>query len=113
MDVKTAEILGMIGKGPKPATAPEIMQWGLNALSNRAAIRDQPSGERSAGKAADILTAWTGRQWVEEDVWRCLMAVKMAREQQGAFHLDDTIDGCSYFALLGECRARHEVEVTD
>lgn len=113
MDAKTAEILGVIGKGPKPATAPEIMQWGLNALSNRAAIRDQPSGERSAGRAADILTAWTGRQWVEEDVWRCLIAVKMAREQQGRMHLDDFTDSSAYFALLGECRARHEIEVTD
>lgn len=113
MDAKTAELLGMIGKGPKPATAPEILQAGLDAMKQRAVIRDAPAGERSAGKAADILTAWTGRQWVEEDVWRCMTAVKMAREQQGAFHLDDYVDAGSFFALLGECRARHEIEVAD
>jgi hypothetical protein len=89
-------------------TAPYILQSALDALTQRAAIRDQPSGERSAGKAADILTAWTGRQWVEEDVWRCLVAVKMARESQGAFHLDDALDGSAYMALLAECRARVE-----
>lgn len=89
-------------------TAPYILQTALDALSQRAAIRDQPTGERSAARAAAILEAWTGRIWVEEDVWRCLMAVKMAREQQGQFHLDDAIDGSAYFALLGETRARLE-----
>jgi hypothetical protein len=34
------------------------------------------------------------------------MAVKMAREQQGAFHLDDCIDLAGYAGLLGETRAR-------
>lgn len=49
-------------------TAPEILQAGLDAMKQRAVIRDAPGGERSAGRAAGILTAWTGRQWVEEDV---------------------------------------------
>ena len=89
-------------------TAPYILQSALDALSQRAAIRDQPSGERSAGKAADILTAWTGVKWVESDVWRCLLAMKLARESQGAFHLDDLLDGSAYMALLAECRARVE-----
>jgi 2-keto-3-deoxy-L-rhamnonate aldolase RhmA len=91
-------------------TAPYILQTALDALSQRAAIRDQPTGERSAGRAAAILEAWTGRQWVEEDVWRCLMAVKMAREQQGAFHVDDLLDLSAYCALLCETRARVECE---
>lgn len=89
-------------------TAPYILQSALDALSQRAAIRDQPSGERSAGKAADILTAWTGVKWVESDVWRCLLAVKLARESQGQFHVDDLLDGSAYMALLAECRARVE-----
>lgn len=87
-------------------TAASILQLGLDALEQRAAIRDQPNGERSAKKAADIMTAWTGEDWFEEDVWRCLMAVKMARDSQGKFHLDDLTDLASYAALLGEARAR-------
>lgn len=89
-------------------TAPYILQSALDALSQRAAIRDQPSGERSAGKAADILTAWTGKQWVEADVWRCLLAVKLARESHGKFHADDMIDLAGYSGLLAECRAKTE-----
>jgi len=86
-------------------TAPYILQSALDALSQRAAIRDQPSGERSAGKAADILTAWTGVKWAEADGWRCVLAVKRARESQGQFHVDDLIDLAGYSALLAECRA--------
>ena len=83
-----------------------FLQCALDALQERAAVRDAPGGERSAGKAADILTAWTGRQWTTSDVWRCLLAVKQAREIQGAFHSDDYTDGAGYFALLGEHEAR-------
>lgn len=89
--------------------AQDFLQAGLDAMKDRAAVRDQPSGERSAARAASILTAWTGKDWFEDDVWRCLMAVKMARETQGNFHADDTVDGAAYFALLGECRYRNEV----
>lgn len=91
-------------------TAPYILQSALDALSQRAAIRDQPSGERSAKKAAAILSAWTGRDWFEDDVWRCLLAVKLARESQGAFHVDDVVDLAGYAGLLGESRASIERE---
>lgn len=86
----------------------DFLQAGIDAMKDRVVQRDSQNGERSAGKAADILTAWTGTKWVEEDVWRCLLAVKMAREVQGRFTPDDLIDGAAYFSLLGECRAKHE-----
>lgn len=79
-------------------------------MKDRAAVRDQPSGERSAARAAAILTAWTGNDWFESDVWRCLLAVKMAREAQGGLHTDDMVDGAAYFALLGECRVKAEAD---
>lgn len=91
--------------------AADFLQAGLDAMKERAAVRDQPTGERSAARAASILRAWTGGEWSEADVWRCLMAVKMARETQGALHTDDLVDGAAYFALLGECRVKAEVEV--
>jgi hypothetical protein len=88
--------------------AADFLQAGLDAMKERAAVRDQPTGERSAARAASILRAWTGGEWSEADVWRCLMAVKMARESQGKLHPDDLIDGAAYFALLGECRVKTE-----
>ena len=91
--------------------AADFLQAGLDALKDRGAVRDQPSGERSAARAAAILAAWTGGNWTESDVWRCLLAVKMARESQGKLHVDDLIDGSSYFALLGECRVKMEGEI--
>ena len=90
--------------------AADFLQAGLDAMKDRAAVRDQPSGERSAARAAAILSAWTGNEWLESDVWRCLMAVKMARETQGALHTDDLVDGAAYFALLGECRVKAELD---
>lgn len=94
---------------PKTVEVPKaqyFLNCALDALQERAAVRDAPGGERSAGRAADILTAWTGREWTASDVWRCLLAVKQARESQGDFHADDYIDGAGYFALLGEHEAR-------
>lgn len=90
--------------------APDFVRTALEALDNRGAIRDQPDGERSAKKAARILSAWTDKEVSEEDVWRTLIAVKMARESQGAFHADDLIDLAGYAGLLAECRAAGEVE---
>jgi hypothetical protein len=89
--------------------ASDFLQAGIDAMKDRAVQRDAPNGERSARRAANILTAWTGREWAEEDVWRCLMAVKMSREVQGRFTPDDITDGSAYFALLGETRHRLEV----
>jgi Domain of unknown function (DUF6378) len=87
--------------------AHEFLQSALDALKNRAEIRDQPDGERSAAKAAKILNAWTDSAWVEEDVWRVLIAVKLARESQGNFHADDLTDLAGYAGLLGECRSKN------
>lgn len=86
----------------EPVPAASILQSGLDSLLKNAALRDSPKGERSAPRAAAILTAWTGREWSAIDVWKCLVAVKMAREAQGAVHIDDYIDAAAYFSLLGE-----------
>lgn len=102
MELEIAQTMGLVGA---PGAAPSVLQAALDALRQRAAVRDQPSGERSARRAADILTAWKGREWSEDDVWSVLFAVKMSRAEQGAFHADDYIDLCGYAALMAECRA--------
>lgn len=109
MDIETATMMGLTREFTDArqdrVSAPGVVQTAMDALSQRAVIRDQPNGERSARRAADILTAWTGDEWVEADVWRALLAVKLAREKQGKFHLDDYVDLCGYSALLAECVA--------
>lgn len=85
--------------------AHEFLKEAGQALEQRAALRDQPTGERSAPRAAAILTAWTGREHTEMDVWRTLLAIKLAREIQGQYHADDYTDLAGYAGLLGECAA--------
>lgn len=86
--------------------AQEFVDMASNSLAKNARLRDQPSGERSAERAAQILSAWTGMTWNEADVWRCLLAVKLSREIQGDFHADDYVDMAGYSALLGEQQSR-------
>ena len=83
-------------------TAVDLLQSAMNSLKSNARLRDAPKGERSAPRAASILTAWTGKKWTADDVWRVLVAVKMAREIQGEYHADDYVDMAGYAALLGE-----------
>lgn len=91
-----------------PMKASDFLYQAKQALEGNAALRDQPDGERSAPRAAAILTAWTGREHTEADVWRTLLAIKLAREIQGQFHADDYTDIAGYAGLLGECQANHE-----
>lgn len=86
--------------------AHEFVDMASTSLAKNARLRDQPTGERSAERAAAILSAWTGMTWNEADVWRCLLAVKMSREIQGDFHADDYVDMAGYSALLGEQQSR-------
>jgi hypothetical protein len=91
------------------SNAADFLREALDALEQRSALRDQPTGERSAARAAAILTAWTGAAVSEADVWRTLVAIKLAREIQGRFHADDYADLAGYAGLLGECLAPPEL----
>lgn len=86
----------------KTKNAVDLLQSATDSLKNNARLRDAPKGERSAPRAAAILAAWTGKRWTPDDVWRVLLAVKMAREIQGDYHADDYVDMAGYSALLGE-----------
>ena len=95
---------------PKPIThhhkAADFVNLACISLNVNARLRDKPDGERSAERAAAILSAWTGMTWNEADVWRCLLAVKLSREIQGDFHADDYVDIAGFAALLGEQQSR-------
>ena len=84
--------------------ADEILQAALDALKQRAAIRDQNS-ERSMELAVNIYNSTTRKQLTESEGWRFMCCLKLARSLQGGFSADDYIDLAGYAALLGECEA--------
>lgn len=87
--------------------APEILDAAREAIASRAVERDQPDGERTAARAVRIFNAITGREDAsalnELEGWLFMIALKLARSQQGTFKLDDYVDGAAYFGLAGEC----------
>ena len=84
--------------------APDILQAGIDAMADRAATRDQPSGERSMACAVAIYHAAKGSTTIdtERDGWLFMVCLKLARAQGGGHNLDDYIDGAAYCALMGE-----------
>lgn len=96
--------------------ASDILRAGAEAIAAKAVERDQPLGERTAARAARIFNAITGRHGVgglnEHEAWLFMVALKLARAQQGAFQLDDYVDGAAYIALAGECAANLARRVT-
>lgn len=94
-------------------TAPDILNLGAQALSDRAASRDSPGGERSMRRAVDAFNALVGgdRRLTETEGWLFMAVLKGARATAGGHSLDDYIDGAAYFALAGECAAQVEDQV--
>ena len=86
------------------ATAQDILQDAMNAISERAPFRDS-NGKKTFELAAEIFCKVTGHELDEHDACIFLACVKLARSQQGAFHVDDYADAASYIALAGETRA--------
>lgn len=83
--------------------APGILQAGIDAMAERAATRDMPTGERSMARAVAIFEAQSGVKLSEEQGWMFMVCLKQARAAQGKFNLDDYIDMAAYAALAGEC----------
>jgi hypothetical protein len=82
--------------------APAILQLGIDAMAQRAAVRDLPDGERSMVRAVAAFNALTGRDLSETEGWLLMAVLKAARATAGAHHLDDYADMAAYAALAGE-----------
>ena len=100
MKEETEVVVG--ASAPKGIPASWFLDNAGAAMKARAALRDQPTGERSMQKTVEIFNAWTGCHLTVQDGWRFVIALKMAREIQGFFNADDYVDGAAYMALLGE-----------
>lgn len=84
-------------------TAPEILETAINVLTTRGQVRDKEDGERSMALTVDIFNTITEQTLTEHEGWQFMIALKLARMQQGGFNSDDYLDLAAYSALLGEC----------
>lgn len=91
---------------PQYFSAPELLTKGAAAISDRAASRDLPQGERSMARAVNSFNALTGLDLSEQNGWLFMVILKAARATAGKFNADDFVDGAAYFALAGECAAK-------
>ena len=86
-------------------TAQSILQEAINAISDRAPYRDA-NGKKTFELASEIFSKVVGHDLDEHDACMFLACVKLARSQQGEFHVDDFVDASAYISLAGEARAR-------
>lgn len=94
---------------PYPAAttaAANILQQGVDALSNRAAERDQADGERSMARCVKAFNVMFDHKITEEQGWQFMELLKMSRAAGGAYREDDYVDGAAYCALAGEAARR-------
>lgn len=80
----------------------EHLEHAAEALKQRAALRDNPDGERSMFRAVEAFNTLTGQTLSEVEGWMFMAVLKMARATAGGHHDDDYTDGAAYFALAGE-----------
>ena len=85
--------------------AVDFIKKAAEILEDRAKDRDAPQGERSMKRAVAIFKARTDVELSEYQGWVFMQCLKHAREAQGAYSLDDTVDDIGYAALRGECRS--------
>lgn len=96
----------------KTETAPsgdavDLLVQASDAIHQRATLRDQPTGERSMGRAVAAFNALHDTSLTETQGWHFMELLKLARATGGSFHVDDYIDGAAYAALAGEAAGRN------
>lgn len=86
--------------------APTLLDAAAGHMRDRAATYDQPTGERSMGRAVQALNAILGRQALtESEGWLLLQVLKDVRDRQRTVpHRDSLEDAIAYAALKAEAR---------
>lgn len=89
-----------------PPDAPTLLDAAAGHMRDRAATYDQPTGERSMGRAVQALNAILGRQALtESEGWLLLQVLKDVRDRQRTVpHRDSLEDAIAYAALKAEAR---------
>lgn len=92
--------------------APDILTNAAKHMTDRAAQRDQATGERSMLRTITAFNAITGHAVSERDGWLFMAILKAARATTTATGVaDDYEDGAAYFALAGECAMKVPADV--
>ena len=93
----------------RPIGADEILQIANEAIAQRGVMYDSTGQqqERSMGKVVAMFNALTGHELTNEQGWKFMCLLKLARSEQGEFSLDSFIDLAAYAALAGEEAAKH------
>lgn len=91
-----------------PIDADEILQVANEAIVQRGVMYDSTGQqqERSMGKVVAMFNALTGHELTNEQGWKFMCLLKLARSEQGEFSLDSFIDLAAYAALAGEEAAK-------
>ena len=85
----------------------QILKSATDAIQNRAITRDNSETERSMERTVQIFNSLINSDLLNEaQGWLFMACVKLARSQQGEFHMDDYIDAAAYVALAGESAAK-------
>lgn len=86
-------------------TAQNILTTAKSIMDERAKQYDQPSGERSMGKAVAAFNAVTGQELTVPQGWLLMAMLKMVRDNTAQSpHTDSLHDLVAYAALYGEAR---------
>ena len=93
----------------RPTDADEILQIAEETIAQRGVMYDSTGQqqERSMGKVVAMFNALTGHELTNEQGWKFMCLLKLARSEQGEFSLDSFIDLAAYAALAGEEVAKH------
>ena len=75
-------------------------------MQDRAQTYDSPGGERSMASTVEAFNALTGHTLTEEQGWKFMACLKLARSEQGDYRADNFVDGAAYFGLAGEAAAQ-------
>lgn len=86
-------------------TAPAILNRAAADIQQRAALRDQPHGERSMARAVAAFNAMFGYALTVAEGWQFMELLKMSRGAAGSYHADDHLDRVAYAALAAEAEA--------
>ena len=106
-DILEYRLVSMIrAVGDAAPGAPTLLDAAAGHMRDRAATYDQPTGERSMGRAVQALNAILGRQALtESEGWLLLQVLKDVRDRQRATpHRDSLEDAIAYAALKAEAR---------
>lgn len=86
-------------------TAPQILTAAADDIAQRAALRDQPSGERSMARTVAAFNAMFGHTLTVAQGWQFMELLKMSRGAAGSYHADDHVDRVAYAGLAAEAAA--------